>query len=291
MGEGDPLPSALLGELRSHGFRIVETDDWQEARKMYLRRRPAAILVHVDRARRAPDAFCRHLREELKDADTALLAVTRRNEPSFLLNLMDTWFSDVLPLPMSSPVVVARFTRALSAREKEAGASPGNGFSATFKDLSFLDLVQTLGSGGRDARMRIENSGGLHAEVYFREGRIVHAACGESTGAPAVYQVISWQEDGSFRVEPASSFPADNVSLPTDYLLLEGLRRLDEGLAGRGKQESSRIRRVAAPPVTDSRRTRRLPLPVPPYPRGPCRPRSSTAASLCRSSASCRPPG
>jgi hypothetical protein len=160
--------------------------------------------------------------------------VTRRNEPSFLLNLMDTWFNDVLPMPMSSPVVVARITRALSAREKETGDAAGKGFSATFKDLSFVDLVQTLGSGGRSVRMRIEHSGGQQAEIHFREGRIVSATCGEQTGPPVVYQVILWQEEGSFRVEPASSFPPDNVRFPTDYLLLEGLRRLDEGLAGRG---------------------------------------------------------
>ena len=231
VGEGDPVPASLLNELRSHGFRILESENIQEARKAYLRRRPSAILLHVDPSRAAADTFCRYIREEVSDADTALIAVTRRNEPSFLLNLMDTWFSDVLPMPIDAPVAVARISRALSPREKGVAGSPGKGFSATFKDLSFVDLVQTLVGGGRDVRMVVDGPDGQRAEIYFREGKVVFAVAGETEGPDAVYQVILWQAEGSFRVEPASAFPESNIKLPTDYILLEGLRRLDEDLA------------------------------------------------------------
>lgn len=36
------------------------------------------------------------------------------------------------------------------------------------------------------------------------------------------------QDEGSFRIEPTNEFPPDNVSVPNDYLLLEGSRLLDE---------------------------------------------------------------
>jgi hypothetical protein len=104
---------------------------------------------------------------------------------------------------MNGQVVVARISRALSGREKGAGGPVGHGFSATFKDLSFVDLVQALGTGGKSVRMRIEHGSGC------------------------------WQDAGNFRVEPIRSFPPENVSVPTDYILLEGSRRLDEDQAGR----------------------------------------------------------
>ena len=44
----------------------------------------------------------------------------------------------------------------------------------------------------------------------------------------AAYRVICRQDAGSFRVEPIRSFPPDNVPVPTDFILLEGSRRLDE---------------------------------------------------------------
>jgi len=125
-------------------------------------------------------------------------------------------------------VAVARISRALSARQAATGGPVAQGFSATFLDLSFTDLAQTLGAGAKNVRMRVEHGSGRQAEIFFREGRIVFAACGEDRGPEAVYRVIGWQEDGSFRIEPTASFPADNVSLPTDYVLLEGSRRLDE---------------------------------------------------------------
>ncbi len=233
VGETDPRSSNFVVELKQHGFRVAQADDLAEARKICLRRRPAAIVLRVDESLPAADAFCRFLREEAGDADTVLFAVTQRSEPSFLLNLMDTWFSDVFTLPMNGPVVVARISRALSGREKGAGAPVGHGFSATFKDLSFVDLVQALGTGGKNVRMRIEHASGMQADICFRQGRIVFAECGEEKGVDVVYRVICWQDAGNFRIEPIRSFPPENVSVPTDYILLEGSRRLDEHQAGR----------------------------------------------------------
>ena len=233
VGEVDPRSSNLLLELKQHGFRVAQADDLAEARKICLRRRPAAIVLRVDESLSAADAFCRFLREEEGDADTVLFAVTQRSEPSFLLNLMDTWFSDVFTLPMNGQVVVARISRALSGREKGAGGPAGHGFSATFKDLSFVDLVQALGTGGKNVRMRIEHGSGMQADICFRQGRIVFAECGEEKGVDVVYRVICWQDAGNFRIEPIRSFPPENVSVPTDYILLEGSRRLDEHQAGR----------------------------------------------------------
>ena len=228
VGEADPRSSNFVLELKQHGFRVAQVDDLAEARKIYLRRRPAAIVLRVDESPSDADAYCRFLREEEGDADTVLFAVTSRSEPSFLLNLMDTWFSDVFTLPMYGQVVVARISRALSGREMDAGGPAGHGFSATFKDLSFVDLVQALGTGGKNVRMRIEHGSGMQADICFRNGRIVSAECGEEKGVDVVYRVICWQDAGNFRIEPIRSFPPENVSVPTDYLLLEGSRRLDE---------------------------------------------------------------
>jgi hypothetical protein len=233
VGEADPRSSNLVLELKQHGFRVAQADDLAEARKIIHRRRPAAVVLRVDDAFSDADAFCRFLREEEGDADTALFAVTQRSEPSFLLNLMDTWFSDVFTLPMSGPVVVARISRVLWGREKGGGSPSAHGFSATFKDLSFVDLVQALGTGGKSVRMRIEHGSGMQADIYFRKGRIVFAECGEEKGVDVVYRVICWQDAGAFRVEPIRSFPEDNVTFPTDYILLEGSRRLDEHQSGR----------------------------------------------------------
>jgi len=93
-------------------------------------------------------------------------------------------------------------------------------------------LVQALGTGGKSVRMRIEHGSAMQADLCFRNGRIVFAECGEEKGVDVVYRVICWQDAGTFRIEPIRSFPPENVSAPTDYILLEGSRRLDEHQAG-----------------------------------------------------------
>ena len=110
---------------------------------------------------------------------------------------METWFSNVLTLPMNGQVVVARISRALSGRERGAGGPVGQGFSASFKDLSFVDLVQALGTGGKSVRMRIEHGSGMQADICFRQGRIVFAEGGEEKGVDVVYRVICWQDEGT----------------------------------------------------------------------------------------------
>ncbi len=92
---------------------------------------------------------------------------------------------------------------------------------------------RALGTGGKSVRMRIEHGSGMQADICFRKGRIVFAECGEEKGVDVVYRVICWQDEGNFRSEPIRSFPPENVSVPTDYILLEGSRRLDEHQAGR----------------------------------------------------------
>lgn len=229
VGEIDAEAPGLAVELRHHGYRIVHASGLAEAAAAYARRRPAAILVRVDDSLAAADDFCRSIRREGRDEATVLFAVTRRTEPSFLLNLLETWFNDVLPLPLNAAVAVARVSKAVSDRERGGETAPRQGFSASFQDLSFVDLVQTLGAGQKSVRMRVEH-GKAVAELYFRRGRIAHAACADRIGAEAVFEVIRWKDEGHFRIEPAETFPPDNVPQPTDYLLLEGLRRLDEAL-------------------------------------------------------------
>ncbi|MCL2103399.1 MAG: DUF4388 domain-containing protein, partial [Syntrophorhabdaceae bacterium] len=229
VGDADPVPQSLRSELRNHGFRVVEYENFQEARKAYLRLKPAAVLTYVDSSRSEADDFCRYIREEASDRGVAIIGITQRNDPSFLMNLMDTCFNDVLTIPIDAPVAVARISRALPSREKRV--DDRKGFSATFKDLSFIDLVQTLVGGGRDVKMLVSGPGGQKAEIYFREGKVVYADTGKVKGPDAFYQVVLWQSEGRFRVEPVTKFPESNITLPTDYILLEGLRRLDEGLA------------------------------------------------------------
>ena len=72
--------------------------------------------------------------------------------------------------------------------------------------------------------------------LHVRDGQIIRAriegqAARQSTGAEAVYQMLTWP-DGQFELWQAEVEGRDEIRQRTAYLLMEGMRRLDEGQNG-----------------------------------------------------------
>ncbi|MCK5511742.1 MAG: DUF4388 domain-containing protein [Thermodesulfovibrionia bacterium] len=229
VGDIRSVSSNFVEGLRHHGFRTVEIKDFQAFKPLYLRRRPDAILINVDESSSDAGGFCQYVRKDMNDSVTALFAITHQDDLSFFLNLVENGFSDVFALPLKHEVIIARISNTLSTREREGGQSLGpQGFRATFNDLSFVDLIQALAGGAKNVRILIENSSGEKADIFVRQGQIVYATCGNTTSVDAVYKVIRWRDDGSFRIVPTNEFPSVNVSVSNESILLEGCRLMDE---------------------------------------------------------------
>jgi len=58
---------------------------------------------------------------------------------------------------------------------------------------------------------------------------MLFAECGDVAGVEAVYAVIRWREEGAFQIGPVTEYPTENISMPNDFVLMEGCRLLDEG--------------------------------------------------------------
>ena len=61
-----------------------------------------------------------------------------------------------------------------------------------------------------------------------RNGQMVYSKYGEVEGVDATYKIIGWGDNGSFKIEHAQKFPPDNISLPNDFIIMEGCRQMDE---------------------------------------------------------------
>ncbi|MDP8228064.1 MAG: response regulator, partial [Candidatus Electryoneaceae bacterium] len=62
--------------------------------------------------------------------------------------------------------------------------------------LKFVDIIQFLAITGGDAKLAF-NSDSEEGIICFREGEIVHAACGDRTGTDAFFELSQW-EGGDF---------------------------------------------------------------------------------------------
>jgi hypothetical protein len=95
-------------------------------------------------------------------------------------------------------------------------------------ELPLPDLVQMTSVGGKTGRLVIlDEEDAVAGVLMFRGGRLVGARAGELAGEKAFYALLGVRT-GSFDFDPAAELDEDEVNLPTEWLLIEGMRRLDE---------------------------------------------------------------
>jgi predicted regulator of Ras-like GTPase activity (Roadblock/LC7/MglB family) len=115
--------------------------------------------------------------------------------------------------------------------EKAIGFASAPGFEGEVTGLGLPDIIQLNAqnrfSGCIDVQH--EQNRGL---VFFRDGEIIHAEHGSTTGEEAFYAIVAWP-GGRFTVQPNVATTRSTIRKGAQHLLLEAHRVLDEERAGR----------------------------------------------------------
>jgi hypothetical protein len=102
------------------------------------------------------------------------------------------------------------------------------GLKGSLAELSLADLIEMTSLGGKSGRLTLFDADGVaRGELAFHDGRLVGAACGELRAEKAFYALLALG-DGAFEFDPAVVVDDESRNLPTQSLLMEGMRRLDE---------------------------------------------------------------
>lgn len=221
------IDRALTPALGRVGREVITTDDLADAQTIAERRPPAAIVLDHEQFPTQVDKFSR----VTKLGGAALLFVlTDSTDPSLVLNLLDVGVDDVFGPPHDFDLVAARINRAIRSRSRDraAEAAQAGQFSATFEVFGFLDLIQMLSQGLKTVRIDLSRPQSDPAVIYMQKGRLTHAKLGDIEGERAVHEVIAWEDEGEFTVRQETRFPDATIDYPTESVLMEGLRRLDE---------------------------------------------------------------
>jgi len=103
-------------------------------------------------------------------------------------------------------------------------------FAGRISDIDLLDYLQLLANTYKSKIIQVTNRRET-GRLIFEAGQIVHAECGELTGLPAFYRVVSWP-GGAFTELPFELSRARTVDENTSYLLMEAARARDERALG-----------------------------------------------------------
>lgn len=133
--------------------------------------------------------------------------------------------ADYVTKPYSADLLVTKLKQIL---ERESAAQGGRGVSGSLTEMSLPDMVQVLFHGKKSGALKIR-SAGRSGEIHFVSGDIFDALWEEVSGAEAFYAMLRLRE-GDFALDPNFVAPQRVINDSPDGLLLEGMRRLDEGL-------------------------------------------------------------
>ena len=96
-------------------------------------------------------------------------------------------------------------------------------------DLSLAELIEFFCNQRKTGCIEVKYPTGP-ASFYLQSGAVVHAEVGTLRGIEAVYYALT-QANASFTFNSAVDAPAQTINQPWTSVVLEGLRRMDEGIA------------------------------------------------------------
>lgn len=127
------------------------------------------------------------------------------------------------PEPPTAPAAARRsFSAARPDDADEDAAVQGR-----LEQLRLVEIVQMMEFGKKSAWVEVEPDSGGAGELGFKGGMCTWALYGE-LGSDEGFCSLCEVKEGKFRIYYGSEPGLDNIESPTQFLLLEALRRIDE---------------------------------------------------------------
>ena len=158
--------------------------------------------------------------------DLPWVIYTRRQEREAAQKAFELGVLDFMAKPAATDVLVAKLKAMLDQRATTRG---NRGVAGNLREMSLPDMIQVLSQGRKTGNLKIR-SRGESGEIHLLEGAVVNALWGELRGDAAFYAMVRLQE-GDFGLDPSYKAESRVITQSTDALLLEAMRRMDEGVA------------------------------------------------------------
>ncbi|MGA7119913.1 MAG: HD domain-containing phosphohydrolase [Polyangiaceae bacterium] len=158
--------------------------------------------------------------------DLPWVVYTRRQERALAQRAFELGVIDFVSKPANADLLVAKLRAMLDQR---ASPRTSRGVSGRLRELGLPDMVQVLFHGRKSGSLKIRAPEGS-GEIHFADGNVVNALWEELRGEEAFYAMLKLK-DGEFGLDPSFRTESRIIDSSSESLLLEGMRRMDEGAA------------------------------------------------------------
>jgi response regulator RpfG family c-di-GMP phosphodiesterase len=226
----DPEETTVL-ELRliEHGFEIKTARTLAQARQILAENEVTAVVSETDLD--TPEAGL-SLREAVaKQADGNAITwvfLTTKTDRKRAQRAFDLGVDDFVQKPASADILAAKLSQLIERKAQTSGVG-AKGVSGSLAEMALPDIVQILWHGRKTCGLKIQGAS-TSGQIDFAEGQIVNARWDTLRGEDAFYKMLTLNE-GDFRLDPSFKPGARVIQASPETLLLEGMRRLDEGVS------------------------------------------------------------
>jgi len=231
--DGDAEFRKLLQiRLVNDGYDVRCVGKADEALELILAAAPDLVLAEVDAD--TSDAF-QLLRELRKDPafQHVPFAFLARSESRLLkIRALRQGVDDFLVKESDLEELLARIENILTREFARRGFGlkrAKRGVTGQLDNMGLPDIVQTLAIGMKTALVALEH-GELSGRIWFRDGAVVHAKCGELQGEAAFHQMARWKT-GAFAIEHGVKTRRTTIECDPMFLVMESMRLMDEASA------------------------------------------------------------
>jgi response regulator RpfG family c-di-GMP phosphodiesterase len=227
----DPEESTVL-ELRliEQGFIVRTARSAEQALSLLAEGETDLVVSELDLAPNGGLALLAEARKASWGKDLPWVVYTRRQERELAQKAFELGVLDFVNKPANADLLVAKLKAMLDQR---ASPRTSRGVSGRLRELGLPDMVQVLFHGRKSGSLKIRAPEGA-GEIHFAEGNVVNAFWGELRGEEAFYAMLKL-EDGEFGLDPSFRAESRIIQHSSEALLLEGMRRMDEGVGGGGR--------------------------------------------------------
>ncbi len=222
--DADPEESTVL-ELRmlEQGFEVKTARSYEQAIKMLSVGDIDLVVSELELPQHDGLMLLAEARKSTWGKDVPWVAHTRKAGGKEAQRAFELGVTDFVAKGQSTDVLVAKLKAMLDQR-----ATKGTrGVSGSLREMGLADLVNVLWQGRKGGKLKIK-AGNELGEIHFAEGDIVNALWGKMRGEEAFYAMLKLQ-DGDFGLDPGFKPQGRVITENPESLLLEGMRRMDEG--------------------------------------------------------------
>ncbi|MCA9552336.1 MAG: protein kinase [Myxococcales bacterium] len=237
------LVEELVARVQEEECEVLVANDGKTARDICRQRQPT--VAFLDAALPGIDGYNILLEIRGRNEDAAVFITSSRGDEFRQAKALELGADDFVVKPFSLELTTSKIRRELKkragGRHQVAPQPQFAGVSGSLEDMTALDIVQSLELGRKTAHVVLQYEDGRGGELNVATGDLRGCEAGKLLGEEAFYNLMR-PGKGLFRIEYRGSSAPENITKPNTFLMIEAMRRLDEG------ERASRPELEAAPP-------------------------------------------